>query len=297
VNLIYKKKSIPERIFGIVIVAIMLFICFITLYPVWNIIVTSLNNGKDAMLGPIYWWPREFTIDNYRAVFSHNQILTSFKVTIFRTLIATTLNVFFTAMVAYALSKKQLRGRSIYMSIGLFSMFFGGGLIPYFLLLTKLGFIDKFIVYVIPTMFNFYNLLIFQAFFREIPGEMEEAAKIDGANDFMIFIKLILPLSKPVVATIVLFVGVYNWNDYFMGTMFVNRDELLPIQTYLFRIISQSSGNSLRLNIPAEISAARITSQSIKLATMVITTLPIVVLYPFLQKYFVKGMMLGGVKG
>jgi len=211
------KSSVGDKVFDIFNVTLMLIICFLTLYPVWYIIVYSFNEGKDAMLGGIYFWPRKFTLDNYKIVFSNSDITTAFMVTVARTVITTTLHVFFTAMVAYAFLKKELMGRKIYMAMGTITLFFGGGLIPYFLLIKSLGLYNTFWVYVIPGMFNFYNLIIFQAFFRELPIELEESAKIDGANDFIIFTRIILPLSTPVLATIALFVGVYNWNDYFMG--------------------------------------------------------------------------------
>ncbi|MCM3125028.1 MULTISPECIES: carbohydrate ABC transporter permease [unclassified Mesobacillus] len=275
----------------------MLFICGITVYPIWYVLVNSLNDGVDAMRGGIYWWPREFTFANYKAVFETPGIVTSFGVTIAKTVIGTITHVFFTAMVAYAISRRDLYGRNFYMLVGVITMFFSGGLIPYFLLIRDLGLFDNFLVYIIPTMFNFFHLIIFVSFFRELPTSLEEAAKIDGANDFMIFIKVIIPLSMPVIATIALFQGVYQWNDYFAGVIFVNNPDLQPIQTYLYKVVAESSSNQMMTNAAGSIATKTVTSQSIKLATMVVTTLPIMLVYPFLQKYFVKGMLIGSVKG
>jgi putative aldouronate transport system permease protein len=275
---------------------IMLFVCAITLYPIWYVVVNSLNDGVDAMRGGIYWWPREFTIENYKAVFQTQGILTSFGVTIAKTVIGTLTHVFFTAMVAYAISRRDLYGRKLYMMIGIITMFFSGGLIPYFLLIRDIGLFDNFLVYIIPTLFNFFHLIILVSFFRELPASLEEAAKIDGANDFMIFIKVIIPLSMPVIATIALFQGVYQWNDYFAGVIFVNNPDLQPIQTYLYKIVAESSSNQM-ITAAGTVTSKTVTSQSIKLATMVVTTLPIMLVYPFLQKYFVKGMLIGSVKG
>jgi putative aldouronate transport system permease protein len=251
----------------------------------------------DAMKGGIYWWPREFTFANYKAVFDTPGIVTSFGVTIAKTVIGTITHVFFTAMVAYAISRRDLYGRNFYMLVGVITMFFSGGLIPYFLLIRDLGLFDNFLVYIIPTLFNFFHLIIFVSFFRELPTSLEEAAKIDGANDFMIFIKVIIPLSMPVIATIALFQGVYQWNDYFAGVIFVNNPDLQPIQTYLYKVVAESSSNQMMSNAAGTIATKTVTSQSIKLATMVVTTLPIMLVYPFLQKYFVKGMLIGSVKG
>ncbi|WP_312369760.1 carbohydrate ABC transporter permease [Lachnoclostridium sp.] len=291
------KRSKGTLIFDILNTIFMLFICFVCIYPIWYVIVNSLNDATDALMGGIYWWPRQFSLQNYRTVFSDNSVLQAFKVTIAKTLIGTTVNVFFTAMVAYSLSKKNLIGRKYYMAFGTITMFFSGGLIPTFLLFKGLGLLNNFWVYVIPAAFNFFNLLIMINFFREIPEALEESAKIDGANDFTIFRKVILPLSKPVLATIALFAGVGQWNDYFGGLMYITDNRSLePIQTYLYRMVAQVQSSQMAGSIASNISAKDSTSTAIKLAAMVITTLPICCVYPFLQKYFVKGMMIGAVK-
>lgn len=291
------RISKKERLFDRTNVWIMLIICFVTLYPIWYTVILSFNDGGDAMKGGIFWFPRVFTLDNYRAVFRNSGIITAYSVTVLRTFIGTVTNVFFTAMVAYAFSKKNLLGRKVYMTLGTITMFFNGGLIPFFLLLKNLNLLDNFLVYIIPTMFNFFNLLIFMAFFREIPDSLEESAKIDGANDFLIFLRIILPLSKPVLATIALFTGVWHWNDYFFGVIYINKTSLQPIQTYLYKIVAEAGSSRMAISSPVGVSKSNITSNSIKYATMVVTTLPIVLVYPFLQKYFVKGVMLGAVKG
>lgn len=292
-----KRKTKGETVFDAFNVIIMLVVCFLTLYPIWYTLINSFNEGADAMRGGIYWLPRKLSIENYIAVFKNAGIVTSMLVTVAKTFIGTIVHVFFTAMVAYAFSKTELIGRKIYMTLGLVTLFFGGGLIPYFLLLRNLGMLDKFIVYIIPAMFSFYDLLIFMAFFREVPQGLEEAARIDGAGDFRIFMKVILPISLPVLATIALFHGVYQWNDYFTGMIFINKPELQPIQTYLYRIVAQTAATTVMQGAGSGAVGRTTTAQSIKLATMVITTFPIVCVYPFLQKYFVKGMLLGSVKG
>lgn len=275
----------------------MVLVCFVTLYPIWYTVVLSLNESADTMLGGIYWWPRKFTLDSYKAVFMDKNIVKAFNITIWRTLFATVGSVFFTSMVAYAFSKRYLMGHKFYMMLGTITMFFGGGLIPYFILIKNIGLYDTFWVYVIPGLFNFWNALIFMSFFREIPTALEESAHIDGANDFTIFLKIILPISTPVLATIALFVGVWNWNDYFMGVIFVNNPDLQPIQTFLYRVIASATASRAVVAMPVGISGGQVNSQSVQLATMVVTTAPIIVIYPFLQKYFVKGIMIGSIKG
>lgn len=295
---LFSRKSKRDVLFEVILVTLMVFICFITLYPVWYTLVISFNDGTDAMQGGIYLWPRVFSLGNYQTVFRNADIIKGFVVTTARTILATILSVFFTAMVSYGMSKKELIGRKFYLTIGTVTLFFSGGLIPYFILIKDLGLIDNFLVYIIPAMFNFYNLIIFQAFFRELPVELEESAKIDGANDFIVFTRLIIPLSKPILATMALFIGVYHWNDYFMGVIFmIRRMDLQPIQTFLYRVIAETTSNQMLYNAPGGIQHTRVTSQSIRMATMVVTTLPIICVYPFLQKYFVKGMLIGSLKG
>lgn len=292
------KRSRGTLIFDTINTLIMLIICFLCIYPIWYVIVNSFNDAKDAMLGNIYWWPRVFSLQNYQTVFEDKSVLQAFKVTIGKTILGTTINVFFTAMIAFPLSKKHLIGRKYYMAFGTITMFFSGGIIPTFILFKHINLLNNFLVYIIPAAFNFFNLLIFINFFREIPASLEESAKIDGANEWKIFMKIILPLSKPVLATIALFAGVGQWNDYFGGLMYMtNRVDLEPIQTYLYRMVAQVQSNQVAGSISAaNITASDTTSTSIKLAAMVITTLPICCVYPFLQKYFVKGMMVGAVK-
>lgn len=292
-----KYKLNGDKVFDFFNVMLMLAVCFIALYPIWYTLIYSFNDGKDAMMGGIYWWPRVLTFDNFKAVFNNEGIFKAFGITIARTVLGTGTNVLFTAMVAYALSKKKLVGRKLYLTMGIITMFFSGGLIPIFLNIKGLGLLDNFLVYIFPAMFNFYNLIIFQSFFRELPAGLEESACIDGANDLQIFVKIILPLSAPVLATIALFVGVWHWNDYFTGVIYINNPDLQPIQTFLYRIIAESGSNQMLANAPGGVSKTTITSASIKLATMIVTTVPIVCVYPFLQKHFVKGMLLGSMKG
>jgi putative aldouronate transport system permease protein len=276
---------------------VMILICFLTLYPVWYSVVLSFNDGQDALQGGIYWWPRLFSLESYRAMFSNASIINAFGISLFRTVLGTLTHILFTSMVAYAFLQKTLAFRKFYVTAGVVTMFFNGGLIPTFLLVKNLHLIDNLLVYIFPSMFNFFHLIIFQAFFREIPKSLEESAMIDGMNDFQIFKSIILPLSMPVLATIALFQGVWHWNDFFVGVIYINDMDLQPVSTFLYRVIAQNTSNQMMVNMPDGISRSAVTSQSIKMATMVAATFPIVLVYPFLQKYFVKGLMVGSVKG
>lgn len=291
------RKTKGEALFDLVNNFLMLCICFATLYPIWYVLINAFNDGKDAMLGNIYWWPRVFTFENFSAVFASPGIMQSMWITVAKTLIGVVAHVFFTAMVAYALSRRNLIGGKIYILMGTITLLFPGALIPTFLLNRNLHLVDNFMVYIIPVLFSFFDLIIFMTFFREIPEGLEEAARIDGAHDWSIFLRVVLPVSLPVLATIALFHGVYQWNDYFTGMIYMNKEALQPIQTYLFRVVAQSSSSQMMVAVQGSAINRTVTSQSIKLATMVVTTLPIVFVYPFLQRYFVKGMMIGSIKG
>ncbi|MEC0202320.1 carbohydrate ABC transporter permease [Paenibacillus lautus] len=292
----FKRRTKGEAFFDIFNNFGMLIVCFLTIYPIWYVLVNAFNDGQDAMRGGIYWWPRMFSLENFSAVFQSSGIMTAMGITVAKTVIGVFIHVLFTAMVAYAFSRKGLIGGKFYILLGTITMFFGGGLIPTYLLIKDLNMLDSFLVYIIPFMFSFFDLIIFMTFFREIPDGLEEAAKIDGANDWSIFLRVVLPVSMPVIATIALFHGVFQWNDYFTGVIYINNTDLQPIQTYLYKVVAQSSSNQMMAQVPGGV-AKTVTSQSIKMATMVVTTAPIVFVYPFLQRYFVKGMMIGSIKG
>jgi putative aldouronate transport system permease protein len=267
--------------------------------PLYYCLIYSLSDGNAVINARMTFLPIDFTWDNYRIVFKNPDIFKAFAVSTSRTVIHTSLSVLLMAAMGYGMSRKKLMGRKIYFTLGIITMYFNGGLIPYFILLKKLQLIDNFLVYVIPGLISFFNVLIFISFFRDLPEEIEESAKIDGANDITIFFRIILPVSLPPIATIVLFVGVANWNDFFTGVLFmIRRMDLLPIQTVLYRIIVQNDtsafGNSFS---QLGMQYAKTSAKSIQLATMFITILPIIGIYPFLQRYLVKGLMVGAIKG
>ena len=287
------RYSTDEKIFNVVNVIFMVFFIGIIALPLWNIIALSLNDASDAIRGGIYLWPRKFSFESYMTVFEDKSIYKAFVVSVAKTLIGVVLHTFVTAMVAYGMSKRDLMFRGIYMKMGILAMFVSGGLIPTFLLFKSLGLLNSFWVYILPVVFSFYDMIILMNFFRSIPYSLEESAMMDGANPLVVFIKIILPLSLPVLATIALFHGVYQWNDYMVANIFVDNRELYPLQMLLYRIVSEnlSAGVASGANV-----VRKTTSQSLQLATMVCTTVPVIVIYPFLQKYFIQGMTLGSVK-
>lgn len=285
--------SKDEKIFNTANVIFMVFFLTIIALPLWNIVALSFNDATDAARGGIYFWPREFSLESYYTVFEDSAIYKAFVISVAKTVIGVVLHTALTAMVAYGMSRRNLMGRKIYMNMGILTMFVSGGMIPTFLLFKELGLLNNFWVYIIPVLFSFYDMVILMNFFRSIPFSLEESAMMDGANPFIIFVKIILPLSLPVLATIALFHGVFQWNDYMTANIYVDDRSLYPLQMLLFRIVSENLSPAVATGTNV---VRNTTSQSLQLATMVVTTVPVVVIYPFLQKYFIQGMTLGSVK-
>ncbi|MFJ3330739.1 carbohydrate ABC transporter permease [Enterococcus sp. NPDC086594] len=285
--------SKDEKIFNTANVIFMVFFLAIIALPLWNIVALSFNDATDAARGGIYFWQREFSLESYYTVFEDSAIYKAFVISVAKTVIGVVLHTALTAMVAYGMSRRNLMGRKIYMNMGILTMFVSGGMIPTFLLFKELGLLNNFWVYIIPVLFSFYDMVILMNFFRSIPFSLEESAMMDGANPFIIFVKIILPLSLPVLATIALFHGVFQWNDYMTANIYVDDRSLYPLQMLLFRIVSENLSPAVATGTNV---VRNTTSQSLQLATMVVTTVPVVVIYPFLQKYFIQGMTLGSVK-
>lgn len=281
-------------------VFLMLCMMFIMVYPLWYCAVGSFSEGQDYMRGGVFFWPRQFTLANYKVIFYDNQIIDAFKVTVAKCAVGTVTSLLYTSIVAYGMTYPNLRFKNFYIVIIMFTMFFGGGMIPYFLLMRDLRLYDTFWVYIFPSLFSVWNMIIIQSFMRDLPQALFESARIDGAREYRIFFQLVLPLSKPVLAAIALFTCVGHWNSYFDSMMYTASDSLQTIQLFLKKVItdpafSNSVGNQAASNIPDQ--AYKITPRTVKMATMMVTAMPIVAIYPFLQKYFVKGIMIGAVKG
>lgn len=277
---------------------------FSMVYPFIYILVYSLNDGQDSMMGGLYFYPRVFTLENYAQVFDNPKIWQAYQVTIARTVLGTFLHVSLCALMAYALAKKTLPGRSFVAFYIFLPTIFSAGFIPFFITLQKLHLINTFWVYIIPLLFNFMHIVIIRTFFQGIPEELEESAKIDGYGDFQIFVRIILPLSGPVLATISLFIGVAHWNDWFSGAYYVSDKDLIPVQTLLQEMLMQAEALSNSMQRAAEQGGQTINTnmggtspESLRMALLVITVFPILCVYPFLQRFFVKGVLLGSVKG
>lgn len=295
------RQSFSERSYTVLNYIFIAVVTLLILYPFFYCVMLSFNDGLDAQKGGIYFWPRLFTLDNYRFVFSNGAILTAARNSVLRTVFGTVLALFVTSMFGYVVSKKDLLFRKAYITLGLITMYFGGGLIPYFLLIRSLGLFNNFLVYLIPNLFAMFNAIIFLSFFQTIPDSLEESAKIDGANDFTIYWRCYIPLSTPVIATIALFLGVGQWNSWFDTMLFAPMNPQLETLSHIMtKMISAQQfidQISTKFATGEGARSSGMTSTALMLATMVITCFPIIVLYPFLQRYFVKGVMIGSIKG
>jgi putative aldouronate transport system permease protein len=283
-----------------IIYATLIAIGFIMIYPFWNAMVISLNVGADTAKGGLTFWPRQWTLENYKVVFERPEIMSAFKISVFRTVMATVLGTTVNAMLAYGLSKKELMGRKFFTAVCIFTMYFGGGLIPFFLVIRNIGLLNSFWAMVIPFLVNVWYMVIFRTFFTQIPKGLEESALIDGCNYLQIFTKIVLPVSKPVIATITLFTAVHHWNEWFNASVFITNSKLLPIQAVLRQIINsnvmQELDNANGAAMDAMRRATTFTTQSLVMSAMMVATIPIILVYPFVQKYFVQGVMIGSLK-
>ncbi|GHU58692.1 sugar ABC transporter permease [Spirochaetia bacterium] len=294
-----KRKGRKIEVFDIVNYTMMVFMMFIMLFPFWYAVAGSFNEGMDYLRGGIYFWPRAFTLANYRAVFLDKTIWNSFVLTAAKSIVGSLSTCLVTSLAAYAMSRPQLKMKKLYAILIAITMYFGGGLIPYFVLITNLHLYNTFWVYIIPGLFGVWNLIIFRSFFVDIPASLIESAKIDGANEYRVFFSIIIPLSKAVMAAILLFSLVGHWNSYFDSMMFTSSIKLQTIQWFLKKVITDSgAANTMTGNIARAmpVQAMKINPQTMKLAAMVVTALPILCVYPFLQKYFVKGVLIGSIK-
>ncbi|MZQ87058.1 ABC transporter permease subunit [Paenibacillus sp. 5J-6] len=288
------RTSPGEKVFTVFNYVFFILLGLSTIFPFVNLIAKSLSSEAAVVSGMVSLYPIDFQIGTYRYVASNAMFLNAFTISITVTFIGSLLSLFMTTLAAYPLSKPRLRGRKFFIILYLFTMLFSGGLIPTYLLMHTLHLIDKLPVLFLPYMINVYNMLIIKNYFEGLPDSLEESAKMDGASNMTILWRIILPLSLPVLATIGLFYAVTYWNDYFTSLIYINSADMKPLQLYLKELFVSSTDAFLRTNVDASLN---VSPQSIQAASIILATLPIVIVYPFLQKYFVKGVLVGSVKG
>lgn len=285
-----------EKVFNVVNTIVMALVCVVMLYPVLMVVGRSLMSDIERATHPLCLFPTKIDWSGYKFILSPNSnIGRGYLVTIGRTVIGTCLSLMVTSLLAYPLSKKEYPGRRVITALIVFTMWFSGGMIPNFLLIKSLGLMNSFWVFILPMTVSAYNMIILRNFFMQISESLEEAAKLDGAGDFTIYSRVYLPLSTAAMATIALFYAIAHWNSWFDALLYINNQKLWPMQYILRQLISSASVSDIA-------SAAAVTdktpaAETVKMATIVVSTVPILCVYPFLQRYFVKGVLVGSVKG
>lgn len=287
-----------DRVFDVVNYIVLGIVLVITLYPFLNVLAISLNDSTDTVRGGIYLWPREFTLENYKTIFGYSTLIQGFKISILRTLIGTLLGLIASSMLAYTLSRPDFRSRRVISTILAMTMYFSGGMVPVYILMRDLHLIGTFGIYILPGIVSAFNVFIIRSFIDGLPYALQESANLDGANDFQIYYKIILPLCKPVLATIALFLAVGQWNSWFDTYLYNgNKPALTTLQYELMKILDSTQQGSAMTNAnDLATRMAQVSPESIKMAITIVVTVPILIVYPFLQKYFVGGMTLGAVK-
>jgi len=292
------KKRNKIQAFDIINMLILVFIAVACFYPFWNVLVYSFNDGIDALRGALFLWPRVFTVQNYMAALTTDGILNAFFVSVLRTLAGTLLTLICTSSLAYVMTKRDLPGYAFFSIFFFITFMFNGGLIAHFLTMQTLGLFNTVWVLILPGIYSYWYMIIFRSYFGTLPASLEEAALIDGASYTGILVKIIVPLSKPVYATIGFLSAVAIWNEWFTGIFYIRNPRLIPLQTLLQRIMMEADMiNQLRAVGLAFDTAVSVTPGAIRLAIVIITIAPIVMIYPLLQRYIIKGMLIGAVKG
>ncbi|WP_105614778.1 carbohydrate ABC transporter permease [Vallitalea okinawensis] len=291
-----KKKLQTFDYFNIVF---MILLAFVTLYPFWNQVVVSLSSAEALAASKLLLWPKELTLASYKLAFEYKLLWSGYRNTIIRTVMGVVIGVSLTALVAYPLSKKDLPFKRVLTGLFLFTMIFNGGLIPTYMLIKKLNLMDTYWALVLPTAVSAFNVLIMRNFFMQIPISMEESAHIDGAGPFGIFWSIILPLSKPVLATVTLWILVSHWNDWFAPYLYIRDTNKQVLQTVLRKIVIEN--NESELNMIKKTGSLRkediFSGEQLEATMTMLAILPMMIFYPFIQKYFVKGVFVGSVKG
>lgn len=290
------RTSTGEKIFTVFNYTFITVLCLVMLYPFWHVVMQSFSSMEETLKGGMFLYPKGFNIDTYKSVFNNPQVFTGFGTSFMVTIVGTVLGTLLTAMTAYPLSKSRLRGGKVMMVLVLFTMIFAAGMIPSFLLVQGLGLLDNRLALIFPALVSAYNCIIMKNFFLSIPESLEESARIDGANDIRIFFSIIIPLSKATIATIALFMAVAYWNDYFSTVLYIRSSDKWALQAVLRNMLTNTQQAMAQAGVNV-INTSNTNSETIKAGTIVISTVPILVVYPFVQKYFVTGVMIGGVKG
>ena len=287
------KKS---RTFDVVVIIMFVALALLTLYPFYNVIILSFSNTESVAKHIPYLLPFAVDFTGYKTIIQDSDFINSLLVSLFVTIVGTALNMVLSVIAAYVLSRKYLDGRNIIMSVIVFTMLFGGGLVPTYMVIKDMGLINKVWAMILPTAINTYYLIIMKNYFLGLPDGLFEAAKLDGAGEWTMLWKVAFPLSKPIMATFTLFYAVDRWNEWYNALLYINKKALSPLQIYLRDILTSLNSQLSTQAQQMMGSTQKVSTSAVQMATIVITALPIMLVYPYLQKYFVNGVMVGGIK-
>lgn len=295
------RKKLPpkEIVFQTVMILLFTLLFLSCVYPFYYIFIASISDPDAVQKSMISWYPLEPTLKNYAQVFELNGIFNAFLVSIARTVVGTIVTLFFTSILAYTLTKRELPCRKLFYSIAIVSMYINAGLIPWYLTMRTIGLKDNFLVYILPTAVSAYSMILIKTYMESIAGEIEESAKIDGAGYFTIYWRIIMPVCKPVLAAVVVFTAVGQWNSWTDNLLLVNDMNLKTLQMTLLEYLNQATNiaNMARTGGAGAVSGAAISPFTLRMTITMVVTIPILVVYPFMQKYFINGIMIGAVKG
>ncbi len=295
---IFSRQSTGDRVFEIVNTALLALILLVILYPLWFVVIASVSDPAKVVAGDVLLWPAGVSFEAYRMVFRDSMIMTGYRNTLYYTLLGTAINLVMTVLAAYPLSRKDWVGRGFFMALVMFTMFFSGGTIPTYLLMNDLGLINTTWAIVLPGAVSVYNAIVMRTFFiNSIPLELQEAAQVDGCSNTRLLLRIVLPLSKPILAVMVLFYGVAHWNAFFGALIYITESDRYPLQLVLRSILIQNTASQDMLGEVDTLGNRVMLAETIKYALIIVSTLPMMVLYPFLQRFFEKGVMVGSVKG
>lgn len=296
----FRKQSRPDKIFDVVNYTILILILFVVLYPLYFIVIASFSSPDAVASGKVHLFPVGFNIKGYQEVFKYQEIWTGYKNSIIYTVVGTFVNLAATIPAAFAFSRRELYGKNVFLLLFTFTMFFGGGLIPSYLLISNLGLKNTMWALVLPGAVGVYNLVVARTFFdQNVPNELWEAATVDGSDYFKYFFRIILPIAKPIIAVMFLIYAVGHWNSYFSAMIYINDRAKYPLQLILREILIQSQSIASQTSSAnmESLEAHRQLAEMIKYGVIIVSSLPVLCIYPFVQKHFVKGMMIGSVKG
>lgn len=294
----YYRQDFRNTLFDVLLVAFFLLFVFVMLFPFWNQLILSFNDGDDAVLKGIYFWPRVFSVDSYRLLFGHDLLLRGALMSVLRVVVGTITSVFCCGLLAYVVVQRSFSGRRLMRLIFIITMYFSGGLIPLYLLIVKLRLTNTFTVYWLPTLLNAYYMLIIASFMQNLPESVTESARMDGCSEIRIFVQIIAPMSLPVLAAISIFAAVFHWNSWFDVLIYNPSGTFDTLQVYLRRLLLEIEALvDIQDTEMLRKKMMNVSTETYRAATTMVVTLPIVFVYPFLQRYFVKGITIGAVKG